>query len=122
MTKKFFLPQHATPEQEFDFFLPFDENGVFLNEAFQVRTLKKHFGQQLFYRNPYFVKHQDSWTRISHQFYQTPHWWWFIVLFNDVDNPLIQKPIPGQKLWIPRKEIITYLYEQLLIHRQNNSK
>lgn len=53
----------------------------------------------------YYVQETDTWTGISHKFYESYKLWWLICKFNGIRNPF-NPPTAGSMIKVPTRELV----------------
>ena len=46
----------------------------------------------------YECQNRDQWSTISYKFYNTIELWWLICKFNNIQDPVLESPVPGQTI------------------------
>jgi len=91
-------------------------NGYYFYNILKTIKFPENLNPDLFYYK--IIDQKLPYTAISYKIYGTQDLWWFIVLSNNIQNP-VQYITPGTKLKIIKKEYLKNILTQ--IKKLNNA-
>jgi len=63
----------------------------------------------------YLVQEGDTWTNLAFRFYENRNYWWAICKINNIVDPFVTDPVPGEYIYILYKEVIDTVLQPVSI-------
>lgn len=61
----------------------------------------------------YECQEKDQWSTISYKFYNTIDLWWLVCKFNNITDPVLNSPVPGDKIKLVNPELVAGILQHI---------